>query len=138
MSITRLVVVLVVALVTMTGVVFAAAAVGGRLDGRLPDNTPAVSIDQPRGTVVDALSVLAKQTGWTLVVIAPESATSRPLTLQVTKRPAGEVLDLILDAGVLRASFVDGVLRVRGDAKATSREAWRERRGRRGSERVVF
>jgi len=112
------------------------------LEGRLPDNAPVVSIDQARGTVLDALSAIAKQTGWSLVVTAPESATTRPLTLQVLKRPAGEVLDLILEAGSLRASFADGVLRVRADVTAASgdsgRERRRERRGRHGSERVVF
>jgi hypothetical protein len=103
---------------------------------------PVVSLDQPRGTVLDALSAIAKQTGWSLVVTAPESATTRPLTIQVSKRPAGEALDLVLEAGSLRASFADGVLRVRSDDTAKSSDSWRERRrerrGRHGSERVVF
>ena len=126
MSIARLIAVLAVALALSVGLVSPAAAAGGRLDGRLPDNTPVVSIDQPRGTVLDALSALTKQTGWTLVVTAPESVTTRPLTLQVSK-PAGEVLDLLLDAGSLRASFADGVLRVRADATAAAGDSWRER-----------
>src|SRR5262249_52948407 len=54
----------------------------------------------------------------------------------------GEVLDLVLEAGLLRASFADGILRVRPGATATSGDAWRERRwerrGRHGSERVGF
>jgi hypothetical protein len=112
------------------------------IDAWGPDSAAVVSIDQPRGTVLDALSAIAKQTGWSLVVTAPESATTRPLTLQVSKRPAGEVLDLVLEAGSLRASFADGVLRVRADATAGSGDSWRERRrerrGRHGSERVVF
>ena len=120
----------------------AGAAESGRLTGSLPDNVPAVSIDQPRGTVLDALNAIAKQTGWSLVVTAPESLTTRPLTLQVSKRPAGEVLDLVLEAGALRASFGGGVLRVRSDATAAAGDSWRERRrerrGRHGSERVVF
>src|SRR5882762_10484782 len=142
MSVARLIVVLAVALVLLQGLAWAAAPAIGRLEGRLPDGAPVVSIDQPRGTVLDALSALAKQTGWSLVVTAPESATTRPLTLQVSKRPAGEVLDLILEAGQLRASFADGVVRVRADATAASGDSWRERRrerrGRHGSERVVF
>jgi hypothetical protein len=142
MSTARLTVVLAVALVLLPGLAWAATPAGGRLEGRLPDSAPVVSIDQPRGTVLDALSAIAKQTGWSLVVTAPESATTRPLTLQVSKRPAGEVVDLILEAGSLRASFADGVLRVRADATAVSRDSWRERRrerrGRHGSERVVF
>jgi len=44
---------------------------------------------------------------------APESAASRPLSIQATKKPAGEVLELVLEAGALRASFADGLLRVR-------------------------
>jgi hypothetical protein len=61
----------------------------------------------------------------------------------MSKRPAGDVLELILEAGSLRASFADGVLRVRSDATTAGtgdswRERRRERRGRRGSERVVF
>src|SRR5262245_44482508 len=141
MSAPKLIVVLAI-LLLLPGLAWAAAPDRGRLDGRLPDSTPVVSIDQPRGTVLDAMTALAKQTGWSLVVTAPESASSRPLTLQVSKRPAGEVLGLILEAGALRASFADGVLRVRPDSTtAEGRDSWRERRrerrGHRG-ERVVF
>ena len=135
--------ILVLALALLPGAAAAATPESRRLDGQLPDGTPAVSIDQPKGTVLDALSALTRQTGWSLVVTAPESAAARTLVLQVAKRPAGEVLDLILEAGALRASFSDGVLRVRVDtASAEPRESWRERRrerrGRRGTERVVF
>jgi hypothetical protein len=141
MSATKLIVVLAVALVLLPGLGWAATSDARRVEGQLPDNAPVVSIDQTRGTVLDALSALARQTGYTLVVTAPESATSRPLVLQVSKRPAGEVLDLVLEAGALRASFADGVLRVRSDAGASGdswRERRRERRGRHGSERVKF
>jgi hypothetical protein len=139
----KLVVVLAVALILLSGFAWAAVPDSRRLEGKLPDSTPIVSIDQPRGTVLDALSAIAKQAGWSLVVTAPESATTRSFTIQVSKRPAGDVLDLILEAGSLRASFADGVLRVRSDATAAgSGDSWRERRrdrrGRRGSERVVF
>jgi hypothetical protein len=137
MSIARLIAVLAVALALSPGLVSPAAVAAGRLDGRLPDNTPVVSIDQPRGTVLDALNAIATQTGWNLVVTAPESATTRPLTLKMSKRPAGEVLDLVLEAATLRASFANGVLRVRAEA-AASRDSWRGRRGSRGPERVVF
>ena len=142
MSAAKLIVGLTV-LVLLPGLVWAATPDSRRLEGRLPDSAPVVSIDQPRGTVLDALSALARQAGWTLVVTAPESATARALTLQVSKKPAGEVLDLVLEAGSLRASFADGVLRVRPEvAAAESRDSWRERRrerrGRHGSERVVF
>src|SRR5262245_14684583 len=141
MSATKLIVVLAATLVLLPGFGSAATSDARRLEGRLPDNAPVVSIDQTRGTVLDALSALAKQTGYTLVVTAPESATSRPLVLQVSKRPAGEVLDLVLEAGALRASFADGVLRVRSDDGASGdswRDRRRERRGRHGSERVRF
>ena len=142
MSAAKLVVVLAVALVFLAGVAWAAAPDSRRLEGKLPDGTPIVSIDQPRGTVLDALSAIAKQAGWSLVVTAPESATTRTFTIQVSKRPAGDVLELILEAGSLRASFTDGVLRVRSDATAAGSGDWlgrrRERRGRRGNERVVF
>ena len=142
MSRAKLIVGLVITLGLLPGLAWAATPDSHRLEGRLPDSAPVVSIDQPRGTVLDALSALAKQAGWTLVVTAPESATARALTLQVSKKPAGEVLELVLEAGALRASFTDGVLRVRPDAAAAeSRESWRERRRERrgrGSERVVF
>jgi hypothetical protein len=135
-------VVVAVALLLLPGLVWAAAPASGRLEGRLPEDVPVVSIDQPRGTVLDALSALTRQTGWSLVVTAPESATARPLSLQISKRPAGEVLDLILASAPLRASFADGVLRVRADPTAASNDSWRERRrerrGRHGSDRVVF
>ena len=139
----KLVVGLAVLVVLLPGLVWAAASEGRRLEGRLPDNAPVVSIDQSRGTVLDALSALSKQAGWSLVVTAPETATSRPLAIQVSRRPAADVLDMVLEAGGLRASFADGVLRVRGEVgTAESRDSWRERRwerrGRRGSERVVF
>src|SRR5436309_8434349 len=141
MTAAKLIVVLAVALMLLPGLAWAATPDSRRLEGRLPDNSPAVSIDQSRGTVLDALSALAKQTGWSLVVTAPESATTRPLTLQVSKRPAGEVLDLILEAGSLRASFAEGVLRVRSDTAASGdswREGRRERSGRHGSGRGVY
>src|SRR5690349_14622450 len=142
MSAARVLVVLAVVLGLLPGLAGAATPDGGRLTGHLPDDAPVVSIDQPRGTVLDALGTIAKQTGWSLVVTAPESATARPLTMHVAKRPAGEVLDMVLEAGSLQASFGNGVLRVRSDATATSGEGWRERRrerrGRAGSERVVF
>ena len=142
MRATKLIVVLVVALTSLPGFAWAAPPDSRRLEGRLPDDSPVVSLAQPRGTVLDALNAIAKQTGWSLVVTAPESATTRPLTIQVSKRPAGEVLDLVLDAGSLRASFADGILRVRSDDTAKPADSWRERRrerrGRHGSERVVF
>src|SRR5215472_6251597 len=142
MSAAKLIVVFAVVLVLLPCLAWAVTPDGRRLEGRLPDDTPVVSIDQPRGTILDALSTIAKQAGWSLVVSAPESATIRPLTLQVSKRPAGEVLDLFLEAGSLRATFADGVLRVRSDATAASGDSWRERRrgwrGRHGSERAVF
>ena len=142
MRATKLIVVLAVALMSLPGLAWAATADSRRVEGRLPDDSPVVSLAQPRGTVLDALNAIAKQTGWSLVVTAPESATTRPLTIQVSKRPAGEVLDLVLDAGSLRASFADGVLRVRSDDTAKPADSWRERRrerrGRHGSERVVF
>jgi hypothetical protein len=142
MSAVGAIVVLALALLLMPGLAGTAAPASGRLEGRLPDNLPVVSIDQSRGTALDALSTIARQTGWSLVVTAPESATTRPLSLQISKRPAGEVLDLVLEAASLRASFADGVLRVRADATAASDDSWRERRrerrGRHGSERVVF
>src|SRR5262245_20451882 len=141
MSAMKLIVVLAATLVLLPGLGSAATSDTRRLEGRLPDNAPVVSIDQTRGTVLDALSAIAKQTGFTLVVTAPESAASRPLVLQVSKRPAGEVLDLVLEAGALRASFADGVLRVRSDAGGPG-ESWREwrrdRHGRHGSQRVQF
>src|SRR5262250_758457 len=101
MSAAKLIVGLAVVLILLPCLTWAATPDSPRLDGRLPDNAPVVSIDQPRGTVLDALTAIAKQTGWSLVVTAPESATTRPLTLQISKRPAGEVLDLVLEAGSL-------------------------------------
>src|SRR4030095_2823139 len=125
MSAARLIVVVVVALGLLPGL---ASAAGGRVEGRLPDNAPVVTIDQPRGTVLDALSAITKQTGWGLVVAAPESVTTRALTIQVSNRPAGEVLDLVLEAGSLRASFAEGVLQVRSGAPPASSASLRQRR----------
>ena len=114
------IVALVVAIVLLPVLAGAAASDTGRLEGRLPDNTPLVSIDQTRGTVLDALGAVSKQTGWSLVVTAPESVTTSPLAIQASKRPASDVLNLILEAGSLRASFADGVLRVRSDVPAAA------------------
>src|SRR6266850_2131857 len=143
MSAAKLIVVLAISCMLLPGLAWAATPDSRRLEGRLPDNTPAVTLDQPRGTVLDALSALSKQAGWSLVVTAPESATTRALTIQVSKRPAGDVLEMVLEAGALRASFADSTLRVRSDTATTAsgdswRERRRERRGHRGSERVVF
>lgn len=135
-------------LITLVVLLFAAGgadaetASSPRLEGRLPEGVPLVSIDQPRGTVLDALTTLSKEAGFSLVVAAPESAGSRPLTIQLRKRPAAEALDLILEAGALRATFADGVLKVRPDAPVASADpqrGWRGRRGRHGErgDRVV-
>jgi hypothetical protein len=94
-----------------------------RLEGRLPDKVPLVSIDQTRGTVLDALDAISKQAGWSLVVTAPESARSRALAIQIRRRPADEALNLVLEAGALRATFADGVLRVRPDTAAADTAA---------------
>src|SRR2546428_10660587 len=99
MSAPKLIASLVTALTLLTGLAATASADTRRLEGRLPDNTPVVSIDQTRGTVLDALSAIAKQAGWSLVVTPPESATIRPLAIQASKRPAGAAADLGLAAG---------------------------------------
>src|SRR5260370_41422865 len=126
MRATKLIVILAVVPMSRPGLAWAATSDSRRVEGRPPDDSPVVSLAQPRGTVLDALSAIAKQTGWSLVVTAPESATARPLSIQVSKRPAGEVLDLVLEAGSLRASFADGVLRVRSADSAKSSASWRE------------
>src|SRR5262249_29718043 len=134
---------LVIAVILVAGRVDAETAGTPRLQGALPDEVPAVSIDQTRGTVLDALDAIAKQTGWSLVVTAPESASSGPLTMQVWTRPANEVLELVLEAGSLRATFADGVLKVGSEIAAASGEPGRERKSRRSDrdkkrERVVI
>src|SRR5262249_3272852 len=121
MSAAKLIVVFAVVLVLLPGLAWAVTPDSHRLEGRLPDDTPVVSIDQPRGTILDALSTIAKQAGWSLVVSAPESATTRPLTLQVSKRPAGEGLDLGLEAGSLPAALAPGGLRRRRPASSLGR-----------------
>src|ERR1044071_761902 len=119
-----------IAVVLIAGRAGAETPASPRLEGRVPDKAPLVSIDQTRGTVLDALTEISRQAGWTLVVSAPESAGARTLAIQVKKRPATEALNLVLEAGALRATFADNVLRVRPDTVAA--DAPRERRGRRG------
>jgi hypothetical protein len=129
----------------LTGPVGAETPGSARLEGRLPDTIPVVSVDQTRGSVLDALDAISKQAGWSLVVTAPESVASRPLAIRITKRPATDALNLVLEAGALRATFADGVLKVRPDVPATRgsererrRESRRaERRHSRGADRVV-
>src|SRR5262249_53940055 len=121
MSAAKWIVVLAVVLVFLPSLAWAVTPDSPRLEGRVPDPTPVVSIDQPRGTILDALSAIAKQTGWSLVVTAPESATKRPLTLQVSNRPAGEVLDLVLEAGPPPAAVAGGGLRGAAGAPAGGR-----------------
>lgn len=140
----RLIVFLVTAALSVAGLAGAAdTPATPRLEGRLPDNVPLVSIDQTQGTVLDALAAITKQAGWTLVVTAPEAASARALVLQVKKQPATEALKLVLEAGALRATFTEGVLKVRPETVAASadppraRKGWRGRRGERG-DRVVI
>jgi hypothetical protein len=76
------------------------------------------------------------------VVTAPESARSRALAIQIRRRPADEALNLVLEAGALRATFADGVLKVRPDTAAASGDPVRERKSGRSrdedkGERVV-
>ena len=135
-------IVLVVAIALVASLAEAANPDTRRIESPLPPDAPTVTIDQTSGTVLDALGAITKQMGWSLVVTAPETATTRPLALHVSKRPASEVLQLVLEAGALRATFANGVLRVRPDTTAVSGDSWRERRrerrGRRGTERVAF
>lgn len=138
----RLSVLLVIAIVLVAGRVEAETAATPRLEGQLPDKVPVVSIDQTRGTVLDALNEISKQAGWNLVVTAPESVGSRALVIKIKKRPASDALNLVLEAGALRATFADGVLKVRPDTVADSPEPARKqksgRRDREGKgERVV-
>ena len=100
MRATKLIVVLVVALMSLPGLAWSAPPDSRRLEGRLPDNSPAVSLSQPRGTVLDALNAIANQTGWSLVVTAPESATTRPLAIWASAALASTaaVLSLVLVA----------------------------------------
>ena len=142
MSAPKLIAIFVIALTLPAGLAEADTQETKRLEGRLPDPTPVVSIDQTRGTVLDALSEVSKQAGWSLVVTSPESAAARPLAIQVSKRPANDVLNMILEAGALQATFGDGVLRVRPDVMAVSGDSVRQRRRERGrhrrAERVVI
>ena len=126
----RLIVVLVTAVLLMAGHVGAETLTSPRLEGRLPDNVPLVSIDQTRGTVLDALAAISKQAGWTLVVTAPETASARALAMQIRKQPATEALNLVLEAGSLRATFASNVLKVRPDT--VTADPVRERKARRG------
>ena len=97
MSAAKLVVDLVVLIVLLAGLAWAAASDGGRLDGRLPDSTPVVSIDQPRGTVLDALSALSKQAGWSLTYVVQtmnrsrDHAVERILEKQLHHRVKGRI-----------------------------------------------
>ena len=130
MRASRLIAFLVTAVVLIAGRVGAETPASPRLEGRLPDNVPLVSIDQTRGTVLDALASISKQAGWTLVVTAPETASARALAIQIRKQPATEALNLVLEAGSLRATLAGNVLKVRPDTVAA--EPVRERKGRRG------
>ena len=80
-----------------------------------PMPSPSVSVDQTRGTILDALDAISKQAGWSLVVTDPETGEFRTLAIRITKRPATDALNLVLEAGALRATFADGVLKVRPD-----------------------
>ena len=121
---------LVTAVLLLAGRVGEETPASTRLEGQLPDTVPLVSIDQTRGTVLDALSAISKQAGWTLVVTAPETASARAFAMQIRKQPATEALNLVLEAGSLRATFAGNVLKVRPDTVAA--EPVRERKGRRG------
>lgn len=136
MRATGWIVLLITAVLSVTG--SAGAAETPRLEGRLPDNAPVVSIEQTQGTVLDALAAITKQAGWALVVTAPEAASARPLVLQIKNQPAADALNLVLEAGALRATFAAGVLKVRPETMAATvdppreRRGWRGRRGERG------
>src|SRR5262249_29827434 len=123
---------LLIALALVSGLSWAETPTAPRLEGQLPANAPVISIDQPRGTVLDALDAISKQTGWSLVVAAPESVSSRPLTIRISKRPVNEALTLVLEAGALRATFADGVLKVRPEAAAESETLVTPKPGRSG------
>ncbi|HXJ81727.1 MAG TPA: polymer-forming cytoskeletal protein [Candidatus Methylomirabilis sp.] len=111
---------------------------GTRLEGRLPDNAPVVSLDQTRGTILDALDAISKQAGVGLVVTAPEDAISRPLAIRISHRPAAEALQLVLEAGSLRATVEAGVLKVRPDTLPREPRSERvRRRGERGRDRLA-
>ena len=47
----------------LAGPVGAETSGSARLEGRLPDTIPVVSVDQTRGTILDALEAISKQAG---------------------------------------------------------------------------
>ena len=111
------------------------AILAATLAGAQPSETPAagtgpfgeaglknVTLDETSGTVEAALIAISKQTGLGLAMTAAKADLEKPLTLVISDRPAGEVLDIIQASTDLELEMRDGILLVRSRAKPPSPE----------------
>jgi hypothetical protein len=101
-----------VALVSWGSLAVAHSA-GGAGEGPAPAaSSPLVTLNMTDGTVGEALRSIAKQAGWGVVMSAPESELGKPMTLILEKRPAREVVDIILTGSALQMSLKEGILHI--------------------------
>lgn len=87
------------------------------LDG--PWRSKRVTLELKDQSVAEALASAAKQAGLGIAV-ASSAASNKNITLSVAKQPAGEVLDLLLELGELRAELRGGILYVTAVAPEAS------------------
>lgn len=81
---------------TMALVAEAPALAEVQREGSWPDGDPVVTLDLDAVPRVEAVNKLAAAAGWSIVVNAPKGD---PVTVHVTKQPAGKVLELLLADG---------------------------------------
>jgi hypothetical protein len=86
----------------------------GIVQGEWPARLRPVSLRLDDGTVAQALQTSAEQAGIGLVLEDVAAASARRLTLRLQKRPAREVIELLLRSGGLRARVEGGILFVQG------------------------
>jgi hypothetical protein len=86
------------------------ASLSLRLSGEWPDKIPKISVTATDDTIADILQNLSKQLGYGLVLKAPEQTAGKKMTLRLVRKPATEVLEIVLENGDLNALLKGGIL----------------------------
>jgi hypothetical protein len=81
-----------------------------RLRGELPAKPRKVTVKLVDASVAEALQAVCAQAGWGLVFTGAEASAERKITLGLKRRPATEVIELILETGDLEAELKPGSL----------------------------
>ncbi len=90
------------------------------LTGDWPKKTRPVTVEVTDAPIANVLQSISKQLGLGLVINAPEELIQKRTTLRLIRKPARDVLEIVLENGSLKAEIKDGILFVRPVASQLS------------------